>query len=319
MNHKSIKETFSLSIKKTLSIYKWVLFLSVALYLLSGIYSVKSSELAILQRFGKKIDDKIQPGIHYAMPWPIDKITHIPIRNIRRLVIDDFSDAKDAYTITGDNHLINLECVIQYTISEPSTYIFCSDDPKLILKELAVQALVHSLARMTIDEALTNGKSKIAVFMRQHLQQNLAITNTGLLIASVELSAIKPPPYVKRFFSDVVESRMDEQKLIHEAESYQNQILPAAHAQAAQLVENAKAYRQTTILDSQAETQRFQKLLSSASENNETVRVTLYQETMAHILKQVGKLHVVQMKSDGKPAAKIRLHELTGTNVGHLP
>jgi membrane protease subunit HflK len=309
MIHHTIKSTLTQSIKKTISIYKWVVFLSLAIYLMSGIYSVKSSELAILQRFGKQIDDKIQPGIHYALPWPIDIVTRIPIRNIKRLVIDDFSESKNSYTITGDNHLITLECVIQYTIAELSAFVFYSDSPEKILKELAVQALIHSLSRMTIDEALTHGKTKIAAFVRQHLQQNLSITKTGLFISSVELSSIKPPPYVKRFFSDVVESRMDEQKLVHEAESYQNQTIPAAHAKAAQLIENAKAYQQTALLNAQAETRRFEKLLESGVKHHKTVRMTLYQETMAQILKQIKKLHLVQIKTDQKPAAKIRLHE----------
>jgi len=305
---KSIHDTLKQSIHKTIGIYKWVLFLAIALYFISGIYSVKSSEMAILQRFGKMIDDKIQPGIHYALPWPIDSVVHIPIRNVKRLVIDEFTGKKNAYSITGDNHLINLKCVIQYTVSDPAAYVFSSDNPESTLKSLASQALVHALARMTIDEALTRGKTQIASFVRQHLQKNLAKTQTGLFISFVELSSLEPPPYVKRYFSDVVESQMDKQKLIHEAESYRNKTLPDAKAEAAQILEKAGGYHRTTILEAQADTRRFEKILSSVDGNQTSAQLTLYREAMEQILTNVKNLHLVQLKSTHNAAARIRLN-----------
>jgi len=311
---KTIHDTFQQSIHKTLGIYKWVVILSIILYFISGIYSVKSSEMAILQRFGKMIDDKIQPGIHYALPWPVDSVVHIPIRKVRRLVIDDFTEKKNAYSITGDNHLINLKCVIQYTVSDPAAYIFRSEKPEFVLKELAAQALIHSIARMTIDEALTRGKTQIASFVRQHLQDNLAKTKTGLFISFVELSSIEPPPYVKRYFSDVVESQMDKQKLIHEAESYRNKTLPNAKADAAKIFEDARGYHRTSILKAKADTKGFEKILSSVNNNKKAAKLTLYRETISHIVKKIKKLNLVQLKSNNKPAAKIRINK-QGRNI----
>jgi membrane protease subunit HflK len=311
---KTIHDTFQQSIHKTLGIYKWVLILAIVLYFTSGIYSVKSSEMAILQRFGKMIDDKIQPGIHYALPWPIDSVKHIPIRKIRRLVIDDFTEKKNAYSITGDNHLINLKCVIQYTVSDPAAYVFQSEEPELVLKELAAQALIHAIARMTIDEALTRGKTQIASFVRQHIQNNLEKTQTGLFISFVELSSIEPPPYVKRYFSDVVESQMDKQKLIHEAESYRNKTLPDAKADAARILEEARGYYRTSILKAKADTEGFEKILLSVKSNKKAAKATLYRETISQIVKKVKKFHLVQLKSDNKPAARIRLNK-KGRNI----
>jgi len=305
---KTIHDTFQQSIHQTVGFYKWVLFLSIVLYFLSGIYSVKSSEMAVLKRFGKMIDDKIHPGIHYALPWPIDSVVHIPIRKVRRLVVDDFTEKNNAYTITGDNHLINLKCVIQYTITDPAAYVFKSEESEIILKELAAQALIHAIARMTIDEALTRGKTQIASFVRQHLQKNLEVTQTGLFISFVELSSIEPPPYVKRYFSDVVESQMDKQKTIHESESYRNKTLPDAKAEAAKLLENARGYYQTTILKAKADTKGFEKILTSVNYNQKAAKLTLYRETIAQIVKKVKKFHLVQLKSDNKPAARIRLN-----------
>jgi len=43
------------------------------LYLFSGVYAVSQNEIGVLQRFGKVIDDRVMPGIHFSFPWPMDK------------------------------------------------------------------------------------------------------------------------------------------------------------------------------------------------------------------------------------------------------
>ena len=43
-----------------------------AIYIGSGIFSISQNQLGVLQRFGKVMDRSVPPGIHYALPWPID-------------------------------------------------------------------------------------------------------------------------------------------------------------------------------------------------------------------------------------------------------
>jgi membrane protease subunit HflK len=50
--------------------------LSVAvLWLLSGVYIVGASQQAVVTRFGAVVEPRVMPGIHIALPWPIDRVT----------------------------------------------------------------------------------------------------------------------------------------------------------------------------------------------------------------------------------------------------
>ena len=92
----SIKETI-LSFKK---FFYSILALLMLLYFFSGLYSVSQNQVGVLLRFVKIIDDRVMPGIHFAFPWPIDKIHKVPVKIIKKLYSEDFS------TIYSDDPLI---------------------------------------------------------------------------------------------------------------------------------------------------------------------------------------------------------------------
>lgn len=77
----------------------WILAVGAVTYGLSGIYSVRPEEVAVHQRLGKAIDPKVPSGIHYALPWSIDRIDKVPVRKVHRLLIDDFQVGEDPNTV----------------------------------------------------------------------------------------------------------------------------------------------------------------------------------------------------------------------------
>ena len=81
---------------RTRSFLKWIGLGLVFLYLLSGIYSISSNEIGVLQRFGKVVDKDVRPGIHFSLPWPIDKINRVPVKKVETVFIDDFYEKGDA-------------------------------------------------------------------------------------------------------------------------------------------------------------------------------------------------------------------------------
>ena len=56
----------------------------------------------------------------------------------------------DSYCLTGDNNLINVMCVIQYNIFEPVKYKFHVSNPESMLKNMACNTIIHSMACMPI-------------------------------------------------------------------------------------------------------------------------------------------------------------------------
>jgi membrane protease subunit HflK len=55
-----------------------------AVYLLSGVYTVKPGEVAVSTIFGKEVRQAITAGLHYRLPWPFEAIEKVNVSEIRR-------------------------------------------------------------------------------------------------------------------------------------------------------------------------------------------------------------------------------------------
>ena len=56
-----------------------------AVYLLSGIYTVKPGEEAVARIFAKEVRHQITEGLHYHLPWPFEAIEKVNVMEIRRV------------------------------------------------------------------------------------------------------------------------------------------------------------------------------------------------------------------------------------------
>lgn len=320
-----IRETIRETFGRLVSFSRWILAALMVLYLLSGVYSISSNEIGVLQRFGKVIDDRVPSGIHYALPWPVDRVTRVPIRIVSSIVIDDFYSLHGAgagsaaraffkmtglasYCISGDNNLVNVQCVIQYTITEPLHYLFRVSGPEMMLRSMACNTIIHCMARTPVDEILTRGKQTIANYVKEELQRRLDEAETGLSVSFVELRDIKPPDRVQRYFSDVVNAQIDREKMVNEAESYRNERLPAAQAEAARVLEEADAYKAEVVLKAEGETDRFQRILGRVREKGDSVRRMLHVESMKKIMESVERKYLVITDEDGKAPVRLKLY-----------
>lgn len=318
-SHEALHDAFI----KFVYFFRWLVACLILLYLFSGIYSISSNEVGILQRFGQVVGDRIQPGIHFALPWPIDRVTKVPVRVVSRMLIDDFFSSNtgevyasvvfsemtglDSYCLTGDNNLVNVMCVIQYNIIEPAKYIFCVSNPAVMLRSMAGTTIIHCLANMPIDEALTRGKQEMVYYVKSALQKRLDAADTGMSVSFVEINSIKPPDRVQDVFSDVVKANIDREKMINEAVAYCNERIPAANADASRMLQEAEAYRAEVVLKAEGETDRFINLLSQARTKGNSVRQMIYIEAVKEIMKNVGEKHFMVYDENGKTPASIRL------------
>ena len=301
-SNSSIKAIFRQTFKRTFSFIRWICFLLFILYFLSGTYSISSNQIGILQRFGKVVEDKIQPGIHYGFPWPIDRVSRVPVKIIKRIQVDDFYTA-NSYCITGDNNLINIQCTIQYTIIHPFNYLFRVVNAEVMLDNITNNTIIKCLSSMPIDHAMTIGKQAIAANIKLNLQTRLDVVQSGLGISFVELRDIKPPAQVRRFFSDVVKAKIDRKNLINKAETYHNKEVPRAKADTTMMIEQSQAYKTQVVLEAEGVTARF---LKQVEQKGQFAKNMIYINTLREILQKVGKKHII-MTNKGEKPVKLKL------------
>ena len=110
-----------------------------------------------------------------------------------------------------------------------------------------------------------------------------------------------------RYFSEVVKASIDREQRINEAQSYRNEVIPKAKADAMAIMEQAGGYKQETILTAQGKTQRFNKLMVQVKEKGNAAWSLLYTEFMKDIMTRVGTKQIVDKDKTGKPAVNLRI------------
>src|SRR5690606_36862728 len=86
----------------------------------------------------------------------------------------------------------------------------------------------------------------------------------------------------------------DEDRFVEQANQYSNQKLGQARGQAAQLREEAAAYKNRVVQEAQGEAQRFISVYEEYAKAPDVTRKRLYLETMEKVLRDSNKVVVEQ-------------------------
>lgn len=62
------------------------LVIAVAAWLLSGFVVIAADEVGVCQRFGA-VEPTLEPGLHYRLPWPVDKITRVKPAEVKTVEV----------------------------------------------------------------------------------------------------------------------------------------------------------------------------------------------------------------------------------------
>lgn len=269
------------------------------LYMLSGFYIVGSDEVGVVRLFGRVWQSRVPSGLHYRPPFPFTRLDKVKVRQVRRvtvgmeaadLVVGRQANPLQAQFLTGDQNIILVRAAVQYTISDPVRFLFTAADPEGIIARVVESVLTSEIVQMPVDEVMTTGKTAIQNRVRQKAQKWLG--EIGVSIAAVTIEKVAPPEPVKDAFEAVTQARQTRYRLILEAQSYANAIIPQARGEAQKLINEAIAYRDRRIAEAKGEAARFLSLLSEYRKAKDVTSARLYLEAMEELLPKIKKVIV---------------------------
>jgi membrane protease subunit HflK len=114
----------------------------------------------------------------------------------------------------------------------------------------------------------------------------------GVAIVDLNFTNARPPNEVRAAFDDAIAAQEDEERFIREAEAYAREIEPRARASVNRLNEEAQAYKERAILESQGEVARFEELLPQYEAAPVVTRQRLYLETLESVYSNVTKIMI---------------------------
>src|SRR5271169_5982173 len=290
-----------------------------ALWALSGIYLVAPDQQAVETLFGKVVAPRVMPGLHYALPWPIQSVGKLKVRQLQRLVVGgEIADTLLGRTpplasqfLTGDQNIINMRVVVQYSVSVPADYLFQTQSPAQVVGAAVESELARRVAHRGVDAVLTTEKAAIQEEVRAAAQQLLNDYRAGVALSTINIESVTPPAEAADAFRDVASARADTARIVNDAEGYANDLIPKARGQAKQMSEEAEAYREKKINEAAGDAARFNQIAAEYSKASQVTGERLYLETMEQVLPRIRKLIVDQngnldltiiRKGDPRPA-----------------
>lgn len=290
--------------KKVGQIFGWIVVAIVAVtVILSAFYTVGETESVVVTTFGKAtlVDEK---GLHFKIPF-IQKATKVDT-TVRGLKIgygedsdgNTYSVEHESIMITSDYNFIDCDFYISYQVTDPIKYLYNSDDPDMIVKNIAMSSIRSTVSAFTVDNAITTGKAQIQSNVKAMMVEELEKQDIGITLVDASIQDVEPPTDdIIEAFTAVETAKQDKESAVNEANAYRNAKLPEAEAEADKIVQTAEAEKSARINEATGQAARFNEEYNEYVHYPLITKQRMFMEAMSDVLPT---LQVVIDQGDGE-------------------
>ena len=287
-------------------------------------YTVDDKQQAVVTTFGK-VTDITDAGVHFKLPFGIQQVRKVDVNVYQKIELGYSSDGNyynvnenESTMITGDYNIVNVDFFVEYKISDPVQYLYSSNDPELILRNLIQSQVRNVVGSSTVDAVLTDGKENIQMQVKELVSSILEEYDIGLTLVDVKIQDAEPPTQeVIEAFKAVETAKQQAETVINDAKAYQNAQLPQAEARADKLIQNAEYLKQKRINEAHEQVAMFTATYVEYAQNPAITRSRMYYEAISEILPGV-KLYINTGSGDSADVQMLLpLESLVDNNGGN--
>ena len=158
-------------------------------------YTIGEQEQAVVTTFGKP-EKEDAPGLHFKIPF-IQKVTKVDT-TIKGLAIGydmetGMSTESESLMITSDYNFVNVDFFLEYKVSDPIKALYASQNPVLILKNMAQGCIRSVIGSYDVDSVITTGKGEIQSRIKEELMARLEVQDIGIQLVNLSIQDAEPP------------------------------------------------------------------------------------------------------------------------------
>jgi membrane protease subunit HflK len=254
----------------------------VLLWLMSGWFQVNAADKGVVQRFGRFTEVRNE-GWGWAFPWPIETVTKVNVSQVNSLEYR-------SRVLTADVNLVEIRLAIQYVNSDPVKVLFQVRDVESTLREVSESTIREVVGQASLEDVLGAARQRITDTTRERIQRTLDSYNSGLRIASVNLTDVQVPEAVVAAQRDANKAIEDRERYSKEALAYTNDIVPRAEGAAQRQIQDAEAYKSQVVALAEGDVARFNSIYAAYAQAPEVTRQRMYIETIEQIMQQSKKV-----------------------------
>ena len=284
-------------------------------------YTVDDKQQAVITTFGA-VTEVTDAGVHFKLPFGIQQAHKVDVNVYQKIELGYTSANNDlgyvtkteeSAMITGDYNIVNIDFFVEYKVSDPVAYLFASQKPEEILKNLIQSQVRNVVGSSSVDAVLTDGKENIQMQVKDLVTEILNEYNIGLTLVDVKIQDADPPTQeVIEAFKAVETAKQQAETVVNDAKAYQNAQLPQAQAQADKLIQNAEYLKQKRINEAIQQVAMFEAMYAEYAQNPEMTRSRMYYEAISQILPGV-KLYINTAGSSSDVQMLLPLEPMTST------
>lgn len=265
--------------------------IAVAIWMITGFYTVNVGSQGVVQRFGRHVAT-VPNGWGWRFPWPIEQVTEV---NTARVTPTSYKSS----VLTAEPNMVELEIAVQYKINDPEAYLFKVRDPVSTLGEVSESAIREVVGRSDQQAILESKRVEIADATREIMQRTLDAYGAGMEVVEVKITGVQVPEAVQQSQRDSVKAKADRERVTREAQAYANEILPKAEGLAARTVQEAEAYKSQIVQQATGDASRFNQLVSAYEKAPNVTRERLYLETVEYVMNRSRKVIIDSKSGNG--------------------
>ena len=223
-----------------------VLIFVAAQVILGSFYTIAEEEQAVVCTFGQA-SAVTTPGLHFKIPFvqTVDKVN----TTIQGFAIgyskDEYSDVNyngsngiaDGMMITSDYNFIEVDFYLEYRVIDPVKAMYASQDPQLILANVAQNCIRTTIGSYGVDSVLTTGKNEIQSNIKQMIIDKIDKLDIGVQLVNITIQDAEPPTdTVIAAFKSVETAKQGKETALNNANKYRNEQIPNAQAEADRII-----------------------------------------------------------------------------------
>ncbi|HQZ13432.1 MAG TPA: FtsH protease activity modulator HflK [Devosia sp.] len=253
------------------------------LWLMNALYTINANEVGVKLRFGKPVDIS-PPGLHFHL-WPVESVERVTIsENQTTIGTNSGTRGDDGLMLSGDQNIVDVRFSLLWTINDPELFLFQVRQPDDMVRSVGESAMREVVGRRPAQDVFRDDQAGIALEVQQITQEILDSYRIGVRVDRVTIENASPPAEVADAFDEVQRAEQDEDRFQEEARQYSNTLLGDARGQAAQMREDAAAYKGRVVQEATGEAARFISVYDEYIKAPEVTRKRLFLETMEQVL-----------------------------------
>lgn len=284
-----------------------VIVLAAIILLAGSFYTLKENEYAVITTFGvPKVME--ESGMHMKIPV-IQKLNKVP-KTINGFTIGYDSNTgeyidKESFMITRDYNFVNVDFYVEYRVTEPTKYLYASEAPIAILKNLTQSYIRDTIGLYDVDSVITTGKNEIQSSIKEKIINRLEVEDIGVQLVNITIQDAEPPTMeVIGAFKNVENAKQGKETSINKANQKRNEDIPAARALADETVKTANAQAEERVNEAKGQVARLNELYAEYQKYPLITKQRMFYETMEEILPD---MKVIIERSDGSTQTMLPL------------